>query len=365
MLLNLHSLIIISSPTFTMTSSTVTMRAMIYGRQCVEEVQVPLASLTKNHVLVQVHAVGLNPVDAKDVLGDKLPDTWTSTKQFIKSHFVEGHVLGFDFSGTVVASQQPHLFKTGDAVFGTMPPLSGSCAEYINAPVDQIAKKSKKLSYEEAAALPLVGLTALQALQPYSHSKSILIVGASGGTGHVAVSVANAMGIDAVVGVCSTSNIAFVQQQGATHVLDYTSGNVESMVRDYCEENGNFDVIMDCVTSADPRDAHYDYPRKLKPYCLQRYIRLGGQSFDWVRAGLERSFPAVCKCFGKEKLFWIRFPKSSDELRQLSEWADEGKLKPRVSRVMDFTAEQVQEAFDLLNNGGVKGKLVIRVKAEE
>jgi alcohol dehydrogenase len=137
------------------------MKAIIYGHRHVEEAQLPLPFNERNHVLVKVHAVGLNPVDAKDVLGDKLPHSWSKTREFIKTHFVENHVIGFDFSGDVVASSVSE-YQPGDAVFGTMPPRQGSCAQYISAPTDQISKKPSVLSYEEAASLPLVGLTALQ-----------------------------------------------------------------------------------------------------------------------------------------------------------------------------------------------------------
>lgn len=355
--------LVVTSLLILMSSFTsASMKAIIYGKDCVKQVERTIPRNKPNCLLVRVAAAGLNPVDQKDVLGDKLPQSWTKTRNFVKSHYIEGNIIGFDFSGTVVASPVER-YEPGDKVFGTMPPMQGTCAEYISVPVDQVCKKPTQLSFEEAAALPLVGLTALQALEPYSHSKSILIIGASGGTGHVAVSVARTLGYQNVVGVCSTRNVEFVRQQGATVVLDYTRGNLTNMVSDYCNEHVIlFDVILDCVTSADPRDSRYQYPQQLKSYCIKRYIRLGGPSFDWIRAGMERVLPF--SCFVKEQLFWIRFPKSSDELQQLAEWADEGKLKPRVSQVFDFSTTGVQQAFDLLHNRRVQGKLVVRVSTD-
>jgi NADPH:quinone reductase-like Zn-dependent oxidoreductase len=342
---------------------------MIYGRERVEETTLPTPTLNqkkKNHVLVKVMFAGINPVDAKDVLGDKLPHSWQRMRAIIKHNMVENHIIGFDFSGIVVESNSSS-FQVGDAVFGTMPPSCGTLAEYVCAPLDQVCHKPTSLSFAQAAALPLVGLTALQSLKPYIHSNSsILILGASGGTGHVAVSVARVLGAQHVCGVCSQRNFEFVQQQGATHTLDYQVDDLVGNLERYCEEvleKPAFDVILDCVTSADPRDKRNEYPKLLGKLASTRYIRLGGETVDWFRAGCERVLPF--SCFGKEKLFWIRFPNSSDELQQLQEWADERKLKPHVSKVMDFTADQVQEAFDMILDRRVQGKIVIQVRKEE
>jgi NADPH:quinone reductase-like Zn-dependent oxidoreductase len=349
---------------------------MVYGRReyGVEETMKPTPSLKPNHVVIQVMCAGLNPVDAKDVLGDKLPHSWKKTRAFVKHRMVEGSTIGFDFSGIVVQSNE-NQYQVGDAVFGTMPPLCGTLSEYICAPLDQISNKPTKLSFAEAAALPLVGLTALQSLQPHIHkNSSILVLGASGGTGHVALSVARNLGATHVVGVCSPRNFDFVKEQGATHTLNYQVEDFESQVQQYCQEvlhQPTLDVIFDTVTSADPRDKRNEYPKLLSKYASTRYIRLGGETPDWFRAGCERVLPF--SCFGKEKLFWIRFPKSSGELKQLQQWADaaaEGEsttttLKPRVARVMDFTADQVQEAFDMILDRRVQGKIVVQVAKDK
>jgi hypothetical protein len=92
----------------------------------------PSATATRNTVLVKVHCAGLNPVDAKDVMGDKLPASWTWTRSRIVQPFLNNKIPGFDFSGTVVSSPQNDSFQPGDKVFGCMPPLQGSLAEYIS-----------------------------------------------------------------------------------------------------------------------------------------------------------------------------------------------------------------------------------------
>ena len=323
-----------------------------------------------NHVLIRVHAAGLNPVDAKKVIGDKLP----SFLNFISHRVVRGSIIGFEFSGEIVSlspNQHNSPYKPGDAVFGTVPPFVGTLSEYIVAPVDQIyhmPKIASKLSYTQAAALPLVGLTALQALRPYapkssdSDQKAILIVGASGGTGHAAVQVAKALGWKEIIAVCSTKNVEFCRQSGATKVMDYTDKSGSEWWLD--DTLRNVGVVFDCVTSADVRDSQFDYPRKLLPLCKTKYIRLGGPTMDWFYAGCERVLPITC-FRGKEKLFWIRFPDTSGDLQQLAQWCTEGKLTPSVSREVDFAPEAVQHAMEELLSRRVKGKLVVHIFAGE
>lgn len=158
--------------------------------------------------------------------------------------------------------------------------------------VPKSSSETNEIAKEEASLLALLHMTpsfphkrklpepykttwlcAVEAVKQLKQTKnaaqtnSILIIGASGGTGRVAVSVTKALGIDNIVGVCSTRNMDFCKEQGATHILDFTKGKMQDLVEDYCQQHGNFDVIFDCVTSADPRDSQYNYPAKLKPYC--------------------------------------------------------------------------------------------------
>jgi len=279
--------------------------------------------------------------------------------------YVSNKIPGFDFAGTVVEAQ--HGFAPGDKVFGTMPPMEGTLAEYISVPLDQICYMPKNYSFRQAAALPLVGLTAVQCLQPHiTSSSSVLIIGGSGGTGHVALQVARNLGAEHITTVCSTKNKNFCQECGATHIVDYAQGKV---LEDLQQSPGcPFNVILDCVTSADPRDQKMNYPELIqtKEHGLVAdnhvYRRLGGRSPDWIRAGLERTVGLHCWKDKHEKLFWIRFPKSAPELKQLQEWAEADKLMPRVESAYDFTPEGVQGAFDAILGRHVQGKVIIQVK---
>ena len=226
-------------------------------------------------------------------------------------------------------------------------------------------------SFEQAAALPLVGLTALQSLQPHIHkpstSTSVLVVGGSGGTGHVALQVAQALGAVHVTSICSSKNADFCRRCGATHIVDYTQNDLSKQLE--TAPGRPFDVVLDCVTSADPRDQRNDYPtliQKNSDILSSDYVyrRLGGSSPDWIRARLER-YGVNCWKDKHEKLFWIRFPHSSGELQQLQEWAQAGKLTPHVSNVYDFSADGVRSAFDALLGRRVQGKVVVQVYKED
>mmetsp|Transcript_38551 Transcript_38551/g.93401 ORF Transcript_38551/g.93401 Transcript_38551/m.93401 type:complete len:547 (+) Transcript_38551:45-1685(+) len=381
----------------------------------------------KNHVWVKVYAVSLNPVDAKGVIGDKLPSTFTKLRTIVHNCMVKNTRVGFDFAGVVVtdpsrvgsgnddadtrmkkkndnsniqqasSSQNEEQYPPGTRVFGTMPPLKGSFATFVEVPTHQIAVAPSKLSMTECAALPLVGLTALQALKPWiintdnkhrndddnlQHlpSSNVLIVGGSGGTGHVAIQVARALGAQNVVTICGTSNVQFCHEVGATYVVDYkTTSDIVGQLKDIVSSpdklNGQrFDVILDCVTSGDPNDRSFDYPGRIRDESADivthdhLYQRLGGRFGDWVRAGIAR--PGIIPHSmiwpdPRERLFWIKFPYSSQFLSELAQMSDEGKLKPRLEKLYnEMTADTVQQAMEDVLSQRVQGKVVIRAVPE-
>jgi len=127
--------------------------------------------------------------------------------------------------------------------------------------------------------------------------------------------------------------------------------------------NQTVDIIFDSVTSDDARDKVHAYPKNLMNICKTRYLRLGGPTKDWFWALCEKGLSQ--KCFGKEKLFWIRFPRSSDELKQLQQWCDADTLRPSISEEINFTIEDVQRAFDNILSRRVRGKLVVVLIKEE
>lgn len=208
--------------------------------------EMPVLSRRSDNVLCKIKYAGVNPVDAKYCIGDKVCNNCYILVITMKSSLsqlpkglegfgkwcVDGRGVGFDFCGEVVdVPNGCEQYRVGDIVFGTLPPFVGSLAEYAIAPMDQIALKPSSLSCEEAACLPLVGLTCLQALGSESsepsaeRGKHILIVGASGGVGHVAVQVAKLLGYQ-TTGICSARNFDFVRAIGGENLtlIDYTVG---------------------------------------------------------------------------------------------------------------------------------------------
>ena len=392
-----------------------------------------------NHLVIQVHAVGINPVDAKQVIGDKLPYHWKTLRQWAHRFLVQDTRVGFDFSGIVrhVGSSSSSssssnsqtdgpssLYQPGDKVYGTMPPLVGSCAEYIQVPIHQVAKMPTTFSMEQAAALPLVGLTAWQALSPHirPHLSAVLILGGSGGTGHIAIQMAKALQAKYVVAVCGTSNVAFCKHTcGATHVINYQSehdGDVITQLQTLVSTvlGRPFDVILDCVTSADPNDRQMNYPVRIRSSSSSNtpivttdhlYQRLGGPCPDWIRAAMVRFLRQVLHLPTKytnwiwpdprEQLFWITFPYSSHQLRNITHLAEQFRthdgmkedlqlqqqqqqqqqpkeekdphqpspiplILPHISKVYSgLTASNVQSALDDLLRRRVQGKIVIQV----
>lgn len=150
--------------------------------------------IKSRNVLCRVKYGSLNPVDAKWLAGDKLPEfiipAW--------KRLLQGTICGIDFSGTVVEALPGSVYNIGDQVFGTSPILQGSFAEYIVVPESTISLVPVQVSMEQAAAIPLVGLTALQLFKEFPTELSarhhVLVIGASGGTGHVAVQYAKHKG---------------------------------------------------------------------------------------------------------------------------------------------------------------------------
>ena len=364
------------------------MRAIVYNHSSEEgirevELKPPkLMPKTRTHVLVKVYYCGVNPVDAKYNVGDKLPN-WLNNLGKLS---MDGRGVGYDFSGIILETPKndPNCpFSPGDEVFGTMPPMHGSFRDFILAPIDQLALKPKNLKLREAATIPLPGLTSLQALKYDYNQKAgnlILIIGASGGVGHLAVQVAKKMGMK-VVAICSGENKSFVSSLGADEVIDYKKGPEEILVKlkeaiallkNPNELKGKksltFHMVFDCVTSLSEKDRVHDYKNLILKNNLinelSPYVTIGGQFGDWVKAGIKRRMGL--NLFRKNReLFWVRFPQSAPFLEELrNDFIDcEGplKLSPTISKELPFSIVGVREAFQLMHKRRTVGKIVLKV----
>mmetsp|Transcript_2152 Transcript_2152/g.3537 ORF Transcript_2152/g.3537 Transcript_2152/m.3537 type:complete len:423 (-) Transcript_2152:123-1391(-) len=343
------------------------MRAAVYDRSAPEGIRVvenrtrpTAATLQNNHVLVRVAAAGVNPVDAKRVFGDKLP----AFLEGVVDRLVDGHIAGFDFAGVVEAVGVRDInldftFSPGDEVFGIMPPMQGSFAEVLMCPADQLCAKPKTLTMVEAAALPLVGITAIQLFEEHhlADGQRVLMIGATGGVGHVATQVAVAMGAS-VVGVCSYKNAGIAKQHGCTAVLAYDADDKESglveALQAHCRTFGPFHLVVDTVTSSDERDVLFGYPSTIlactDPAIVARpgtkggvvgaedgwtvdqhnYVTIGSSTIGWAKAGFKKvtgwnTFPS-----GRD-LFWITPEHSAPCLRQLKRLCERDISTPCTS----------------------------------
>lgn len=277
-------------------------------------------------VLVRVKAIGLNPLEALLRAGEfpllgQLP-----------------FVLGWDISG-VVEEAQTWRFRPGDEVFGMplFPRAANAYAEYVSAPALHLARKPASLSHVEAAALPVVGLTAWQGLVDITRvtiGDRVLIHGGGGGVGHVAIQIAKALGAY-VIATASGSKREFVEGLGADEVIDYATVDFAETVRDV-------DVVLDTLGGD-------TVERSLG------VLRTGGHLVTAVPtedSELVARFEAAGMRFSS-----IAVDPDPVALRRLVELVDEGKLRVHVQETFPF--DRIVDAHRLLDGGHLQGKLVI------
>jgi NADPH:quinone reductase-like Zn-dependent oxidoreductase len=285
--------------------------------------------LKADEILVKVHAAAVNPADWKiregmgESLGFKLP-----------------LILGGDIAGTVeVVGDGVEDFKQGDAVYGiTSSSLSGGYAEYAVAKADAIVLKPNDLSFEAAAAIPIAALTAWQAMFVVANlgsGQQILITGASGGVGSMAVQLAKAKGAF-VIGTASGKNEQFVRDLGADEFIDYTKQNFEKIVKDV-------DVVFDTV-GGDTQDKAFQTLKK------------GG----FLVSSAHTPSAEKAREFGIESA-WFFCQQSAEQLTQINQLIDEGKLKVYIETILPLT--EVKKAHQLSQSGRTRGKIVLQIGA--
>jgi NADPH:quinone reductase-like Zn-dependent oxidoreductase len=281
--------------------------------------EVPKPTPKDNEILVKIHA---GTVTRGDVLmrGAGLGIRIIMLLLGFKQKKIPGHEL----AGEVEAvGQNVRRFKTGDQVFGTTTGLTtGGNAEYICLPEEWkqgvVASKPKNLTCEEAAAIPIGGMTALYLLKKTNiqRGKNVLVYGASGSVGTYAVQLAKSFGAS-VTGVCSTTNTEMVSSLGADSVVDYTK-------EDFSKTGKTYDVIFDAV---------------------------GKISSSQKKASLKKNGTYLSiRSLTKE---------STENLLLLKKMAEEGKLKPAIDR--RFTLDQIVEAHKYVETERKKGNVVITV----
>jgi NADPH:quinone reductase-like Zn-dependent oxidoreductase len=253
---------------------------------------------------------------------------------------------GRAFAGTVESvGRGVTEFKPGDEVYGT---CDGSFAEYARVETNMLATKPANLSFEQAAAVPISGGTALQAVlkanvQP---GQKVLIVGASGGVGTFAVQIAKAFGAE-VTGVCSTAKMDLVRSLGADRVIDYTRD-------DFTTGRDLHDVILDI--GGNRRLSHLR--RALTP--RGRLVIVGGESGGRWLGGFDRSLRAVLlSLFVRQKLGMLTSTENSNDLNVLRDLIETGQVTPSVDRT--YPLNEAADAIRYVKEARAKGKVVITV----
>jgi NADPH:quinone reductase-like Zn-dependent oxidoreductase len=321
------------------------MKAIVYrcygspGVLALEEIVKP--TVADNALLAKVHAASVNHTEIHYMTG----------KPYIVRLLTglgapKNGRLGIDFAGTVVAvGKDVKRFKLGDEVFGG---TSGAFADYVTFVEDQALEiKPENLTFEQAAAIPIAAVTALQALRDKGRlqpGQKVLINGASGGVGTFAVQIAKSFGAE-VTGVCSTRNVDLVRSIGADHVIDYTREN-------FTESAARYDLILDIVGNHSLLDSR----RALKPNGI--FVIVGGPKENrWIGPLARNLNASVLSLFVKEQFVSFVANVNPQDLAALGDLARQGKLTPLIDR--RFTLREVSAAIRYLESGRARGKVVV------
>jgi NADPH:quinone reductase-like Zn-dependent oxidoreductase len=324
-----------------------TMKAIVqykYGSPDVLELQEIGKPVVKvDEALVRVRAASANPADWHFMRG--LPYIMRPQAGLGKP---KNSVLGRDIAGQVEAvGKDVTWFRPGDEVFGN--PEGGGFAEYTAVSEGSLGLKPANLTFEQAAAVPLAALTALQGLRDAGQvqpEQKVLIIGASGGVGTFAVQIAKSFGAD-VTGVCSTRNVEMVRSLGADHVIDYTQ-------EDFTQSQQKYDLILQLAGTHSPSDCRRALTSK-----GTLVLSSGESSGRWI-GPVDRIIKAVVLSpFVSQKLGAFLMKPNKDDLQFLRELIEAGKVTPVIDRTHPLS--EVPEAIRYLEEGHARGKVVITV----
>lgn len=314
-----------------------------YGAPDVLEVkEVEKPSPKDNEVLVKVHAASINFGNLVLLKGEPF------LARFAFGLFKPKYrIPGGDIAGRVEAvGKDVRHFRAGDEVFGD---LSGSgwggFAEYVSAPEHAFAPKPAKLSFEEAAAVPMAGVTALQSLRDKGKIRSgqkVLVNGASGGVGTFAVQIAKSYGAE-VTGVCSTRNLERVRTIGADHAIDYTREDFTKMPERY-----------DLILGANGNHPVSAYKRALNPGGI--FVHVGGAGAQLAQTMLLGPWISMA---GDRKIVSFLQRANQNDLFFMKELLETGKVKPVIDR--QYALDEISEAFRYFAEGHAQGKVVITI----
>jgi len=310
------------------------MQAVLYskkspGKLSLAEIDKPVPK--DNEVLIRVHAVSLNAADYRSMKMGIIP---------------KRKIFGADIAGTVESvGAQTSIFKPGDEVMADLASYGfGGLAGYVAAPESALALKPAKVTFEEAATIPLAGITALQALRDKGNiqkGQKVLVVGSAGSVGPLAVQLAKHFGAE-VTGVCSPRNTEQTLSIGADHVIDYTKEDFLDTSERYhlvLGINGNYPLVS--------------YRRSLAP----------GGTYVMVGGGLSQIFKSLVfgrlLSLGSKKMKTVAAKPNRKDLEFLGSLLERGILKPVIDQ--RYTLAAAAEALGYLGKGHATGKVIIQV----
>ncbi|QKE08455.1 NADP-dependent oxidoreductase [Bacillus cereus] len=332
------------------------MKAMIidkYGKVPMRMAEVPTPEINEYEVLAEIHAASINPIDFKIRDG--------KVKMLLK--YEMPLILGNDFSGVIVkVGSKVTRFKAGDAIYARPRKNKiGTFAEYIAIHEDDIALKPKNLSFEEAASIPLVGLTSYQALHDIMQlqkGQKILIHAGSGGVGTFAIQLAKIMGAT-VTTTASEAGSDLVKSLGADQIINYKIEKFEEILKDY-------DAVFDTIggTTLEKSFNIIKSGGNIVSVSGMPNARFGkefGSGFfkTLLFSLASKKLTALEKKHNAQYSFLFMKP-SGDQLRTIANYIEAGNIKPVIDRVFPF--EDAQKAMEYSEAGRAKGKIIVKMK---
>jgi len=327
-------------------ANTQTMKAVVSrcygGPDALEYMDVAMPQPGPKDVIVKVIAAAVNPLDYHFMRGS--PYLMRLSSGIGKP---SDQRMGVDFSGVVSeVGGDVTKFAVGDAVFGGR---NGAFAEYLVIPEDRgIAAKPDNVTFDEAAAVGIAAVTALEALRDDGRLKAgekVLINGASGGVGTYAVQIAKALGAE-VHGVCSTRNVEMVRSLGADHVFDYKKEN-------YTESDNEYDLIVDMVGNLSLSANR----RVLKPE--GRMVLVGGPKGNWIAPIMPMLKAFLISPFIDQEIGVMLAGLSGEDLEYLADLMSAGRLSSRLDT--HYPLSKTAEALRYLETQRARGKVIIEV----
>jgi NADPH:quinone reductase-like Zn-dependent oxidoreductase len=313
------------------------MRAIVInkfgGNDVVELQDMPRPAPGPNEVLIKVHAASINPVDWKIRSG--------MLRIFTGSRFPK--VLGRECAGEVIETGSAEKkYKKGDQVIA-IPGIKrmGAFAQYACASEKTVFPKPKNIGFEEAASIPIAGLTALQALRDRGHiapGQKVLINGASGGVGHFAVQIAKIFGAE-VFAVCSRANAGFVKSLGADHVIDYSK-------EDFTEGGVRYDIIFDAVAKRSFGEC-------------KRVLSSKGVYISTLPSLAVMVNQYITGFLTAKKARLINVSPDSVDMEWMKTRIEAGRINIVIDRIYSF--DQAKEALAYSETGKAKGKIVLKM----